>query len=172
METSITQPAVNDLEVAGSYPGTDATVAQLMMLADQYHIAADTLLPHSGSGLAVSSAPMRLCAIHAIEAYLTAFLRFRDLNPAEVRGLQHNLAQRAAAAMEKGLQLRAKTFAHLVSLDDKREYLRVRYGPESMHGLSEINRIFATLREVSAKVTSAICKQPYDLADARFKKYW
>ncbi len=104
--------------------------------------------------------------------YLNAFLVFHDINHKQVRGLQHDLAQRTAMASQKGLCLRAKTQAHLLKIHDQREYLVVRYGPEQIGGLSELNRMFATLKEVSTKVRTAILDQPYDSTDARFKKYW
>lgn len=75
-------------------------------------------------------------------------------------------------ATEKGLCLRTKTQAHLLKIHDQREYLVVRYGPEQVGGLSELNRMFATLKEVSTKVKTAILKQPYDPTDSRFRKYW
>lgn len=74
--------------------------------------------------------------------------------------------------MEKGLGLKSKTAAHLARLNDQREYLLVRYGPESMDGLSEHTRIFATLKEVGQKVSSAVYNQPYEQSDPRFKKWW
>lgn len=172
MDASITEPAVSDSEVASPYPGADARVGQLMMLADEYYTAAHMLLPQFRPQDVFSSAPMRLCAIHAIELYLNAFLRFHDLNSTEIRGLQHNLAKRTNMAVEKGLCLKSKTAVHLSRLNDQREYLLVRYGPESMGGLSELTRIFATLKEVSQKVRLAIFSQPYEQSDPRFKKYW
>ena len=104
--------------------------------------------------------------------YLNAFLAFHEINHKQVRGLQHDLAQRTAMATQKGLCLRAKTQAHLLKIHDQREYLVVRYGPEQVGGLSELNRMFATLKEVSTKVRTAILNQPYDPTDPRFKKYW
>lgn len=119
-----------------------------------------------------SSAPARLCAIHAIESYLNAFLLFHGASREEVRGLQHNLGKRAEMAVAKGLKLRAKTQAHLLRLNDQREYLVVRYGPERLESLTELNRIFATLKEIGVKVSRAILSQPYDPSDPRFRKYW
>lgn len=172
MSTLITGPAANDREAVRSYPGADAKVGQLILLADEYYKAAHALLPHFCPRDVISSAPIRLCAIHAIELYLNAFLRFHDLTSTDIRGLQHNLAERAAKAVEKGLCLKRKTAAHLSRLNDQREYLLVRYGPESMDGLSEHTRIFATLKEVSQKVRSAIYEQPYEQSDRRFKQWW
>jgi len=172
MSAPIIEPAVNDREALGSYPGTEAKVGQLIRLADEYYKAAHALLPHFSTRDAISSAPIRLCAIHAIELYLNAFLRFHDLTSSEIRSLQHNLAERVTKAMEKGLCLKPKTAAHLSRLHNHREYLLVRYGPESMDGLSEHTRIFATLKEVCQKVSAAIYKQPYEQSDPRFKQWW
>ncbi len=152
------------------YPGSDATVGQFLSLADDYLKAAHSLLPQVGK--LTSSAPVRLCAIHAIETYLNAFLMFHDVSREEIRGLQHNLKKRTEIAVAKGLMLKVKTHAHLLRLNDQREYLIVRYSPEQLDSLSELNRVFATLREISGKVTAIILSQPFDQADPRFKRYW
>lgn len=155
-----------------SYPGSEATVGQLLGVANEYAAAAYALLSQADQARWTRSAPVRLCAIHAVEMYLNAFLIFHDMSPKQVRGLQHDLAQRTVAATQRGLSLRAKTQVHLLRIHDQREYLVVRYGPEQVGGLSELNRMFATLKEVSAKVTTAIMNQPYAQADPRFKVYW
>lgn len=140
------------------YPGSQATIGQFIGLADEYCVAAYSLLSQCNRTSPSSSAPARLCAIHAVEMYLNAFLIFHGMPPAGVRGLQHNLAERAAAATRNGLSLRSKTQAHLLRIHDQREYLVVRYGPEQVRGLSELNRMFATLKEVSTKVRSTVLK--------------
>lgn len=77
------------------YPGSEATVGQLLGLADEYFKAAYGLLSQvSRIDPRTSSAPARLCAIHAVECYLNAFLMFHGMSREEVRGLQHNLASR------------------------------------------------------------------------------
>lgn len=139
------------------YPGSEASVAQLLSLADEYYKAAYRLLPQvSKTDPRTSSAPARLCAIHAIEGYLNAFLTFRGVSREEVRGFQHDLAKRMELAVAKGLKLRVKTHAHLVRLSDQREYLIVRYGPERVSGLTELNRVFATLKEIGTKVSAVV----------------
>jgi len=158
---------------APTYPGSEATVGQLLHLADEYYKAAFGLLPQvSQIDPRTSSAPARLCAIHAVECYLNAFLMFHDVSRGEVRGLQHDLAKRTDMAVAKGLKLKVKTHAHLLRLNDQREYLVVRYGPERVSGLTELNRVFATLKEIGTKVSAAIMSQPYEQTDPRFKKYW
>lgn len=166
---------VGDVETnpAQPYPGSEATVGQLLSLADEYLKAAYGLLPQvSRINPHTSSAPARLCAIHAVECYLNAFLMFQGMTREEVRGLQHNLAKRTELAVAKGLKLKVKTHAHLVRLSDQREYLVVRYGPERVGGLTELNRVFATLKEIGVKVAAAIRCQPYEPTDPRFKRYW
>ncbi len=172
MSAPFVQLAATENKVSKAYPGSDATVGQLMMLADEYFTAAHGLLPHSRPRDVRSSAPMRLCAIHAIEVYLNAFLAFNELSSAQIRGLQHDLAKRAEMSVAKGLRLKIKTKEHLLRLNDQREYLLVRYGAESMDGVSELTRIFATLKDVSQKVRSVVYNQPYKQSDPRFKKYW
>lgn len=148
-----------------AYPGSEATVEQFIGLADEYLAAANSLLSQVSRKRSSSSAPARLCAIHAVEMYLTAFLVFHGSDHRQVRGFQHDLAQRAAMATEKGLRLRVKTQAHLLKIHDRREYLVVRYGPEQAGGLSELNRTFATLNEISTKVRTALLMLPPRLAD-------
>ena len=172
MSAILNQTAASESEIPKGYPGNDATVGQLIMLADQYCTAAHALLPQSCANDVKSSAPARLCAIHAIEVYLNAFLAFHEMSAEQIRGLQHNLAERARLSVAKGLCFRAKTAEHLVRLNDQREYLLVRYGADGMKGLSELTRVFATLREVSEKVRSVVFNQRYEQSDSRFKKYW
>lgn len=104
----------------------------------------------------ISRAPARLCAIHAIELYLNAFLLSRGMPPEKVRAHFHNLADRAKLAVDGGLILRKLTLAHLIKITDDREYLISRYGPEMSGTLSESNRLMATLNEVAKKVKSRI----------------
>lgn len=131
---------------------------------------ADIASPPRQSNFCQSSA--RLCAIQSIETYLNAFLLFHSVDRKQVRGLQHDLAERTRLAVEKGLSLRRRTAEHLVRLSDQRDYLMVRYGPEQLSDLSEINRMFATLKEIAEKVRAAIFEQPYDRSDRRFRVYW
>jgi len=99
---------------------------------------------------------MRLLAIQAIELYLNALLLEHDHTAAQVRGLQHNLEERAKLAAACGLVLRAKTKEHLRAMGRKREYLVMRYGPEMASTASQINRLLATLDEVGAKVSERV----------------
>jgi HEPN domain-containing protein len=128
---------------------------QLRLLADEYRSAAHALRQLGRPRAPLSRAPFRLTAIHAIELYLNALLLDRGHEPGRVRGLQHDLAKRAALAADAGLKLKAKTAAHLAALALNREYLATRYSPE-LQGPSELTRLVATLEEVAAKVTSAM----------------
>ncbi len=49
----------------GPYPGSQASVAELLALAEEYHGAAVRLLAAAGDAL--EQAPGRLCALQAIE---------------------------------------------------------------------------------------------------------
>src|SRR3954451_1404656 len=91
------------------YPGDDATAPQVLMLADEYRKAANTLLPTGHRGRPLSRAPYRLVAIQAIELYLNAFMLSRGLPATKVRGLHHDLAARALFARKSGLGLRQGT---------------------------------------------------------------
>ncbi len=54
-------------------------------------------------------------------------------------------------AIDAGLNLRKRTAEHLETLTSKREYLVTRYGPEMTATLSQVNRVTATLEELSQK---------------------
>ena len=91
-----------------------------------------------------------MVAIHAIELYLNALLLAAGQPASKVRGLHHDLRIRTAMALKEGLQLRKRTVLHLEALSETREYLLVRYDPEAS-AASQVNRLMATLTEVSEK---------------------
>lgn len=107
-------------------------------------------------GDALSRAPFRLAAIHAVELYLSALLLHAGHEPGRVRALQHDLAARADLSIKLGLKLRKRTANHLKTMATAREYLVTRYGPELSGSLSQVNRLSATLEEVATKVHGAI----------------
>lgn len=135
-----------------AYPGSNASLAEIIALADEYADAARRLMTPGGEGLARVKAPGRLCAVHAIELYLNAFLLTHGETRQAVRSRFHDLGNRAAAAESHGLVLRRLTKAHLTKLTIDREYLVTRYGPELAGALSERTRLLATLNEVAKKV--------------------
>lgn len=134
------------------YPGEEATIAQLLALAEQYYHAYCQVSKNPSSDRAFASAPARLLAIQAIELYLNVFLRSAGESPQDVRGLQHDLGKKTALAVERGLVLRRRTIEHLMALTSGREYLSSRYGPELSSTWSNMNRIGATLYELLKKV--------------------
>jgi len=134
-----------------SYPGENAGPISLRLLADQYRRAAAVLRDSGQRGHPMSWAPFRLTAVQAIELYLTAFLLHRGCSAIEVRRMGHHLGLRAEAAAAAGLQLRKRTNEHLASLSDSREYLITRYCPDGLESASQINRLTATLAEVTHK---------------------
>lgn len=135
------------------YPGELATPDEIRLLADEYRKAAHLLHQIGRPGAPLSRAPYRLSAIHAIELYLNALLLHRGHAPRVIRGMQHDLGERASLAIASGLALRWRTAAHLSALAQTREYLVTRYGPELSGTACQINRLEATLEEVSSKVT-------------------
>lgn len=134
------------------YPGDAASVVDLVRHADAFRVAAHALLKTGQKRAPSSWAPFGLCAIHAIELYLNALLQHFGATPSKIRGMQHNLAARTSLAIEKGLVLRKRTAAHLAAMHETREYLILRYGPEIISRMSQINRLSATLEEVSQRV--------------------
>jgi hypothetical protein len=139
-------------EIPKPFPGATASASEIFALAAEYHAAADCLILKGRPRQPISRAPARLCAIHAIELYLNAFLLAAGEPPERVRARFHNLAERASSAVGHGLILRKLTFAHLVRMTEDREYLVSRYGPEMSSTLSESNRLMATLNEIAKKV--------------------
>jgi hypothetical protein len=139
-----------------SYPGELATPGEIRLLADEYRKAAHVLQQLGRAGEPLSRAPFRLSAIHAIELYLNALLLYRGYAPSEIRRMQHDLTERTELAIACGLRLRSRTAAHLKALAENREYLVTRYGPEMSGTVSQINRLEATLEEVSRKVTEIL----------------
>jgi hypothetical protein len=139
---------------ANAYPGGSATAEQVFRLAEEYRKAAQILMPLGRRGDPLSRAPCRLSAIHSIELYLNAFLLHHGHEPAQIRGMQHNLSARTDLAIASGLLLRKRTAAHLSAIAGNREYLVTRYGPEMTATISQINRLTATLEEVANKVTA------------------
>jgi len=146
--------------IASSYPGHMATAEQIIALAEEYRKAADCLKLLGRSGIPISWAPFRLISIHAIELFLNALLIKEGMEASAVRGLRHDLKQRAELAAGAGLKLRLKTATHLAALAGNREYLVTRYGAESTLKMSEINRLSATLEEVASKVLRLITPSP------------
>ncbi|WP_397544793.1 hypothetical protein, partial [Roseovarius salis] len=114
-------------EIASTYPGTNASPLEIFALAAEYHSAAEGLILKGRPRQPISRAPARLCAIHAIELYLNAFLLSSGDSPEKVRAHFHNLADRANTAVTRGLVLRKLTLNHLVRMTEDREYLISRY---------------------------------------------
>lgn len=138
------------------FPGDEASPWQVKLLADEYHSAALLLFGEWKARNPLSQAPYRMVAIHAIELYLNALLNDRGFKVSRIRGMHHNLGERAALAMESGLRLKAKTIAHLSEMSSKREYMVTRYGPEMTEISSHLTRISSSLQDVAEKVSAAI----------------
>jgi len=139
---------------AASYPGNSATPNQLLQLAAEYRKAAHALLPAGKKGNPLSRAPWRLITIHAIELYLNALLLHFGHKPDKIRSLQHDIAGRTELAIAMGLVLRKRTALHLAAISANREYLVVRYDPETPVTLSQVNRLNATLEELANRVNA------------------
>lgn len=144
----------------GPYPGAAAAPEEIVALADEYRHAAVALMGAGRKGDPLSHAPGRLCAIHAIELYLNAFLLAGGASPEEVRSHIHDLAVRAERAICSGLVLRKRTAEHLQKMTKDREYLVSRYGPEMTSTFSQINRLMATLDEVAGKTRKWVGDEP------------
>ena len=132
------------------YPGDGMDARKTLALAAEFDGASQVLRK------AKFWAPYRLAALHAIELYLSAFLRKHGLENEIIRKTGHQFCAKTTLAREHGLLLRAKTQAHLSNLTCKREYLITRYDASMLPTLTELTRIDATLREIATKVTSTV----------------
>ncbi|MCZ8158299.1 MAG: hypothetical protein O9256_00140 [Rhizobiaceae bacterium] len=142
--------AVPVVEHRNSYPGSKATVREIIDLADSYYHAARVLLDDNSKKMVpYSSAPARMAAIHAIELYINAFLRHEGSAPEDVRKRMHHLAE---PNLVRKLKLRKRTAEHLDAMTTRREYLIARYAPERVTDHTQLNRLYATLDEVMKKV--------------------
>jgi hypothetical protein len=143
-------------EQSQPYPGDNATVEELFSLAEEYWKAAGVLKGTCRRGNPISHAPYRMVAIHAVELYLNALLRFQGLTPPDIRKMNHNLVERLGRACTTKLKLRNRTAAHIAVMSDCREYLVSRYGPDKMKNLSQLNRLEATLEQIRKEVHKLI----------------
>lgn len=149
-----------EMDRDATYPGEMASAVELHRLACAHGSAARALASTVRRGDPVSTAPMRLLAVQAIELHLTACLVAAGTTACDVRRLGHGLSERARMAAAAGLILRRRTAMHLGWLDRQREYLVARYGPERLAKASQINRLTATLDEVGGKVGARIAAEP------------
>jgi hypothetical protein len=140
---------------AERYPGSGASAAEVISLAEAYRKDAVALLARKRGGEPLLDAPGRLCAVHAIELYLNAFLIKLGKAPEGIRSSRHDLAEKAKLASAGGLVLRRRTAIHLATMTQRREYLVLRYEPE-MGSLSQVTRLGATLEEIASKVKRAV----------------
>ncbi len=135
--------------MSNNYPGANASLWEVLNLANAYYRASMILFKDYQKEAPLSISPARMCAIHAIELYLNAFLRHQGIPPEDIRKRMHNLAEPTFVAM---LKLRKKTALHLEAMTARREYLISRYAPERMAEHTELNRLTATLVEIMTKV--------------------
>lgn len=126
--------------------------AEYVGLAAQYRDAAGTLRAHLPKTSPRPVAPIRFCALQAVELYLCAYLMQRGIPFKDARSQQHNLRVLVDSAIQNGFRLRQKTVRHLHLISETREYFTMRYGPEIPPGANELQRLFATLDEVASRV--------------------
>lgn len=134
------------------YPGDRATPIEVLELADDYRSAAESLFEAKVRGKS-----FRSNAIHAIELYLNAALLFRGMPASEVRSHLHDLSIRVTLLrLDPEIILKKATRIHLMALNERQEYIRARYGAGDKHEVSPLNRIQATLTEISTQVSTAL----------------
>lgn len=136
-------------------------------MAEEYHHAAYRAASDIRPGEPLSAAPLRLLALQAIELNLSAFLMLKGSSWQSVRRHGHDLAARLELAAPEGLVLRRKTADHVAAVARDREYLVARYGPDCLADVSQVNRLLATLDEVSLKVARAFSPELWLPGSAR-----
>jgi hypothetical protein len=131
-----------------AYPGDQATPGQILALARAYAKSAEDLFAETAGKPASSKAPARFLALHSIELFVHAYLRYRGACIGDLRGRGHCFWHDEFATV---LELDKKTREHLHALSDQREYLICRYGPDQFDRLSSQSRITATLKAIQEK---------------------
>jgi hypothetical protein len=145
-------------------PETRGEPRALMRLAAAYHAEAMARIP-SMQRDRLAAAPVRLGALNAIELYLVAFLRARQVSSREIRGWRHDLSRHAERAAALGLVLRRRTLNHLIAIAHTHEYRALRHHPENVVPVPA-NRLAATLEELGRKVAHALAAPPARAAAA------
>ena len=129
-------------------------------MAEAYRRDAERLLLAPGACRnPLALAPGRFLALHAIELYLSAWLLRSGETPRQIRARGHDLTGRVQAALAGGLGLRKRTASHIARITEGREYLVVRYAPDTVGAVPPLNRLLATLTEVSRKASKAPSRQ-------------
>ena len=136
------------------YPGADARADEVIRLANHYRGAANDLLRLVEEKGARRIAPCRLCAVHAIELYLNAFLLKLGIPQADPR--QRPRPRRARGAGQRRRSRAPAADGDPPGDDDASPRASVlRYDP-GMAEVAPLNRLWATLDEIARKVTSAV----------------
>ena len=151
------EPVTTRPEGPAGYPGSDERPADVFALANEYAAAATSLLSEGRGRKRLARNPGHLCAMHAIELYLNAYLPSRSQSPELVRGMGHSLFRKSELAASLGLTLSKRTALHLAGMTHGREYLVVRYAPTApSEKMSPSNRLVATVAELAKKVAAAV----------------
>lgn len=127
---------------------TEAMPQDVLDLAGKYAEAAEYLFAEHRRSKPGLNLPARLCALHAMELYLHAFLRFRGATAKQIRARNHGLWHEE---FNLCLGLDAKTCQHLQDLTNGREYLSVRYPLEPDRQPCPLNRMERTLEAIREK---------------------
>ncbi|WP_246703593.1 hypothetical protein [Rhizobium sp. P28RR-XV] len=138
-------------------PGKAAGVRSILNLATHYQEAARKLGEGSSKP---NQAPQRLLALHAMELYLNAFLLAKGVDATMIGGFRHDLGERTRIATDAGLILRKRTVAHLAALSASNEHHVISHAPQPASTLSQMNRVMATVDELSRKVRKALRGAP------------
>ena len=138
------------------YPGADARAEEVIRLANHYRGAANDLLRLVEEKGARRVAPCRLCAVHAIELYLNAFL-LKLGHPPERHPRQRPRPRRAGGARQRRRSRAPAADGDPPGDDDAMAAsISCCATTRAWPRLAPLNRLWATLDEIARKVTSAV----------------
>jgi hypothetical protein len=124
--------------------------SQYLLIAMRYECLALGLLAEKRKLDAELVFPARFLMVHAVEMYLLSWLAHHDASTDR----NHDFKTKVENATEAGLHLKKKTYDHIVTL--RQEYNFLRYGAAESVPMPPLNRLQATLHEVSNKVLTVL----------------
>jgi hypothetical protein len=142
---------LNDRIMDGGAPQGDIKPSsQYLLIARKYECLALDLLARKRKLEVELIDPARFLMVHAIEMYLLSWLVHHHASTDR----KHDFKTKIENATKEGLHLRKKTYAHIATLQT--EYYFLRYGANESIPMPPLNRLQATLHEVSKKVLAAL----------------
>lgn len=155
--------------------GAGLTPFGIFLLAQSFEDAGHVVVENATRQL--SDHPQRLLFLHAIEAYLRAFLRLHGAEPGELRSYMHDVGRMLADAQSRGLSLDDTTAAYIMASSEAGDYVRVRYDydlrsltgewPDKPERPRSIVRLVAATEAVRFAVRDALRGTGIEIYDGR-----